>query len=90
MYRHRQRGIQIESLFDDGDMHVDRNNDPALTLGGVLGDAEEALDAEMHPEEQFGLLTTRVRHAHPVGVEHTRRVPVSNTPGPRNRCLPEL
>ncbi len=64
MYRHRQRGIGIESLFDDGDMHVDRNDDRDLTLNGVLADAEETLDAKMPPEEQPGLPTARVKHAH--------------------------
>ena len=53
-----ETGVDVEALLDDGDEHVDRDGDPNLRLDGVLGGAEEALDAQvlLGPfEEQFDL-----------------------------------
>ena len=43
----RRGSLGFQSLFDDGDEHVDRDGDPDLRLHGVLGCAEELLDPQM-------------------------------------------
>ncbi len=51
-------GVDAEAFFDDGDRDIDRDGDPYLGLDGVLGVAEEALDAQvlLDPfEEQLDL-----------------------------------
>ena len=48
--------IEFELLLDDGHEHVDGDGDPDLSLDGILGSAEEGLDAKvlLDPfEEQF-------------------------------------
>ena len=50
--------VQIESLLDDGDEHVDGDRDPDLRPHGVLGGAVEGFDAQvlLDPfEEQLDL-----------------------------------
>ena len=67
-----QRDIEIESLFDDGDEHIGRNGDPDLALDGVLGGAEEPLDAKMllDPlEEQLDLPAALIKRTHGEGRE---------------------
>ncbi len=77
-----QRQIEIEPFLDDGHQHISGDGDPYLALDGILGGAEEPLDAQVlfDPfEEQFHLPTafvecadTRGRDAHVVGQEHQR------------------
>ncbi len=53
-----EAGIEVEAFFEDGDKEVDRDRDPDLGLDGVLGGAEESLDAQvlLDPfEEQLDL-----------------------------------
>lgn len=40
-----QGQIEIEALANDGDQHVHGDRDPDLRFDGVLGGAEEAVDA---------------------------------------------
>ena len=50
--------MEIQTLLDDSDEHIDRDRDPYLGLDRVLRSAEERLDSEMlfDPlEEQFDL-----------------------------------
>ncbi len=42
-----ETGVDVEAFFEDGDQDVDRDGDPDLGLDGVLGGAEEALDAQV-------------------------------------------
>ena len=53
-----QRQFEIEPLLNDGHQHVGGHGDPYLALDGILGSAEETLDAQvlLDPlEEQFYL-----------------------------------
>ena len=53
-----ETGLDVETFLDDGDQDVDGDSDPDLRLDGVLGGAEEALDAQvlLDPfEEQLDL-----------------------------------
>ncbi len=42
-----QTGVDVEALLDNGDRDIDRDGGPGLGLDGVLGIAEEALDAQV-------------------------------------------
>jgi hypothetical protein len=42
-----KRSIQIEAFLDDRHQHVDRDSGPDLGFDGVLGGAEETLDAQV-------------------------------------------
>ena len=51
-------GLDIESLLDDGDKHIDGDRDPDLGFDGVLRGAEKRFDAQvlLDPfEKQFDL-----------------------------------
>ena len=39
--------MEIQTLLDDSDEHIDRDRDPYLGLDRVLRSAEERLDSEM-------------------------------------------
>ena len=39
--------VELELLFDDGHEHIDGDGDPDLSLHGILGSAEEGLDAKV-------------------------------------------
>src|SRR4051794_26109824 len=61
-----ERSGEMKTLLDDRHEQVDGDRDPDLSLDGVLGSAEEGLDAEMllDPfEEEFDLPTTLVERA---------------------------
>ena len=56
--------MDVQSLFDDGDEHVDRDGGPDLRLHGVLCRAVELLDPKMllDPlEEQLHLPTAAIQ-----------------------------
>ena len=58
-----QRQIEVQLLFDNGYHHVGSYGDPHLTSDGVLGSAEEALDAQvlLDPfEQRYDILPTRL------------------------------
>src|SRR5712691_6500903 len=77
-----ERGVQVETLLDDGNEDIDRDGDADLRLHRVLRRAVEALDAKMllDPlEEQLDLPAALVEGADGgrwqgelVGKEHQR------------------
>ena len=61
-----QRQIEIQSFFYNGDQHVSGHSNPHLCFDGVLGRAEESLDAKvlLDPfEEEFHLPAAFVQFA---------------------------
>ena len=60
-----QAKTQPEFFADDGGQDIDAHGDPYLSLGGVVGGAEEVLNAEVlldSFEEQFDAPTQLVEH----------------------------